>query len=150
MPKSQAKANVIEDARARFEDVLGNVERDWKRLQKDADKRRKEIETRVEREVKKLRTQIEKTPLAKRAHELRQKAEKRAERFRSELRESPAAKRAEELRDQAQARFGEMLGSAGIATASDVEKLERRVAALARELKASTKHPKHTQHPASA
>lgn len=138
---AKAKAGVIEGARARFEDVIGNVERDWKRLQKDADKRRKEIETRVEREVKKLRSQIEKSPLAKRAHQLRERAEARAERMREELRESPAAKRAEELREQAQARFGEMLGRAGIATASDVERLERRVAALARELKAA-KQPK--------
>ncbi len=146
MAKAQAKANVIEDARTRIEDVIGNVERDWKRLQKDADKRRKELETRAMREVKKLRTQLEASPLAKRAQELRGKAEKRAARFREELRESPAAKRAEELRDQAQARFGEMLGSAGIATASDVEKLEKRVAALAREMKA----PKRAKRPAAA
>lgn len=146
MAKAQAKANVIEDARARFEDVLGNVERDWKRLQKDADKRRKELETRALREVKKLRSQLEKSPLAKRAQELRGKAEKRASQFREELRESPAAKRAEQLRDQAQARFGEMLGSAGIATASDFERLEKRVAALARELKAA----KQAKHPAAA
>ncbi|HEY8121384.1 MAG TPA: hypothetical protein VII78_08700 [Myxococcota bacterium] len=142
MAKAQAKTNVIEEARTRFEDVLGNVERDWKRLQKDADKRRKDIETRVEREVKKLRTQIEKSPLAKRAQELREKAEERAERMRDELRESPVGKRAEELREQAQARFGEMLGRAGIATASDVEKLEKRIAAIARELKAKKQHPK--------
>jgi chromosome segregation ATPase len=135
MAKTQARTTVIEDARARFEDAFGNVERDWKQLRKDADKRRKEIETRVEREVKKLRTQLEKSTLAKRAQAMREKAEKRAERMREELRESPAGKRAEELREQAQARFGEMLGLAGIATASDVEKLEKRVAALARELK---------------
>ena len=136
MAKTQAKTNVIEEARTRFEDVLGNVERDWKRLQKNAEKRRKDTLARVEREVKKLRTQIEKSPLAKRAQELREQAETRVEKLRDELRESPAAKRAEELREQAQARFGEMLGRAGIATASDVEKLEKRVAALARELKA--------------
>jgi polyhydroxyalkanoate synthesis regulator phasin len=135
MAKSQARMTVIEEARARFEDAFGNVERDWKQLRKDADKRRKEIETRVEREVKKLRAQLEKSTLAKRAQAMRAKAEKRAERMREELRESPAGKRAEELREQAQARFGEMLGRAGIAAASDVEKLEKRVAALARELK---------------
>jgi polyhydroxyalkanoate synthesis regulator phasin len=146
MAKTQTRTNVIDEARARFEDAFGNVERDWKQLRKDADKRRKEIETRVEREVKKLRTQIEKSPLAKRAQELRQKAEKRAERVREELRESPVAKRAEELREQAQARFGKMLGRAGIATASDVEKLEKRVAALARELKAK----KPAKQPAAA
>ncbi len=150
MPKTQARTNVIDEARARFEDAFETVERDWKQLRKDADKRRKEIETRVEREVKKLRTQLEKSPIAKRAQELREKAEERAERIREELRDSAAAKRAEELRDQAQVRFGEMLGMAGIATASDVEKLEKRVAALARELKASAKHPKTPQHAASA
>jgi chromosome segregation ATPase len=143
MAKTQARTTVIDEARARFENAFGNVERDWKQLRKDADKRRKEIETRVEREVKKLRTQLEKSALAKRAHELREKAEKRAERMREELRESPAGKAAEELREQAQARFGEMLGLAGIATASDVEKLEKRVAALARELK-TKKRPKES------
>jgi archaellum component FlaC len=136
MAKTQARSNVIEEARTRFEDAFGNVERDWKQLRKDADKRRKELETRVEREVKKFRAQIEKSPLAKRAQALREKLEERAAEMRDELRESPAAKRAEELREQAQARFGEALGYAGIATAADVEKLERRVAALARELKA--------------
>jgi archaellum component FlaC len=146
MAKTQARTTVIEEARTRFENAFGNVERDWKQLRKDADKRRKEIETRVEREVKKLRTQLEKSALAKRAQELREKAEKRAERMREELRESPAGKRAEELREQAQARFGEMLGLAGIATASDVEKLEKRVAALARDLKAK----KHSKESAAA
>ena len=146
MAKTRARTNVIEEARARFEDAFGNVERDWKQLRKDADKRRKEIETRVERELKRLRTQIEKTPLAKHAQDLREKAEERAEQFRTELRESAVGKRAEELREQAQARFGEMLGRAGIASASDVAKLERRVAALSRELRAK----KQAKQPAAA
>jgi hypothetical protein len=136
MAKTQARTSVLEDARARIEDAFEGAQRDWKQLRKDADKRRKEIETRVERELKKFRTQLEKSPLAKRAQELREKAEERAEELRAELRDSQAAKRAEELRDQVQARFGEMLGFAGIATASDLEKLERRVASLARKLDA--------------
>jgi chromosome segregation ATPase len=135
MAKTQARPGVLEDARARIEDAFEGAQRDWKQLRKDADKRRKEIETRVERELKKFRTQLEKSPLAKRAQELREKAEERAEQLRADLRDSDAAKRAEELRDQVHARFGEMLGFAGIATASDLGKLERRVAALARELK---------------
>jgi polyhydroxyalkanoate synthesis regulator phasin len=146
MAKTQARTNVIEEARTRFEDAFGNVERDWKQLRKDADKRRKDIEARIEREVKRLRAQVEKSPLVKRAQALREKAEARAEQFRSDLRESPAGKRAEEMRDQAQARFGEMLGRAGIATAVDVEKLEKRVAALARELKTK----KQAKQPAAA
>jgi archaellum component FlaC len=135
MAKAQARTNVIEEARSRFEDALGNVQRDWKRLQKDADQRRKQIEARVEREVKRLRSEIEKSPLAKRAQELRDKAEARAARLREELRESPAVKRAEQLREQAQERFQDMLGFAGIASVADVQKLERRVNALASELK---------------
>ena len=46
-------------------------------------------------------------------------------------------KRVEELREQAEERFEGMLGNFGIATATDIEKLERRVNALARELKAN-------------
>ena len=136
MAKAQARTNVIDEARARFEDVIGNVERDWKRLQKNADKRRKDIESRVERQLSKLRAELEKSPLVERVKELRDQAEERSERFRSELRESAAMKRVEELREQAEERFEGMLGNFGIATATDIEKLERRVNALARELKA--------------
>jgi polyhydroxyalkanoate synthesis regulator phasin len=142
MAKTQARTNVIDEARARFEDALGNAKREFKRVQKDADKRRKDLEARVEREVKKFRTELEKRPLVKRAQELREQAEARVEELRSELRESAAMKRAEELREQAQARYGEMLGYAGIATAAEVERLEKRVAALSRELKAK-KTAKH-------
>lgn len=137
MAKAQARTNVIDEARARFESVVGNVERDWKRLQKSADKRRKDIEARVERQVRKLRVELEKSPLVERAKELRDQAEERSERFRAELRESSAMKRAEELRKQAEERFEGMLGTFGIASASDIEKLERRVNALARELKSN-------------
>jgi len=142
MAKAQARTNVIEEARSRFEDALGNVQRDWKRLQKDADQRRKQIENRVEREVKRLRSEFEKSPLAKRAQELREKAEARAERLRSELKASPAGKRAEELREQAKEGFAEMLGRAGIASVADIEKLERRVNALASELKPKARKTK--------
>jgi hypothetical protein len=135
MAKSQTRTNVIEEARARFESAFEGAQRDWKQMRKDADKRRKDIESRIERELKKLRAQVEKSPLAKRAQELRDKAEERARELRDELRDSPLGKRAEELREQAQARYGEMLGRAGIASAAEVEKLEKRVAALARELK---------------
>jgi polyhydroxyalkanoate synthesis regulator phasin len=143
MAKAQTRTSVIEDARTRFEEAFEGVERDWKQLRKDAEKRRKETVSRVERELKKLRAQIEKSPLAKRAQELRDKAEERAQQLRDELRESPMGKRAEELREKAQARFGEMLGRAGIATAADFEKLERRVNALARELKTQTHKGPH-------
>jgi polyhydroxyalkanoate synthesis regulator phasin len=136
MAKTQARINVIEEARARFEDALGNAKREFKRVQKDAEKRRKDLEARVEREVKKFRSELDKSPVVKRAQELREQAEARVETLRGELRESAAAKRAEELREQAQARYGEMLGYAGIATSAEVEKLEKRVAALSRELKA--------------
>jgi len=142
MAKAQARTNVIDEARSRFEDALGSVQRDWKRLQKDADQRRKQIEARVEREVKRLRSEIEKSPLAKRAQELRDKAEARAARLRDELRESAAAKRAEELREQAQERFNGMLGFAGIASVADIQKLERKVNALASELKPKPRRTK--------
>jgi replication fork clamp-binding protein CrfC len=136
MAKTQTRTNVIDEARARFEDALGNAKREFKRVQKDAEKRRKDLEARVEREVKKFRTELEKSPVAKRAQELREQAETRVEQLRDELRESAVLKRAEEIRGHAQARYGEMLGYAGIATAAEVERLEKRVAALSREMKA--------------
>jgi archaellum component FlaC len=142
MAKAQARTNVMDEARNRFEDALGNVQRDWKRLQKDAEQRRKQLETRMEREVKRVRTEIENSPLAKRAQELRDKAEERAARFRAELRQSPVGKRAEELREQAQERFAEMLGLVGIASVLDIQKLERRVNTLANELKPKARKTK--------
>jgi hypothetical protein len=144
MAKSQTRTNVIDDARARFESAFEGAQRDWKQMRKDADKRRKDIEARIERELKKLRAQVEKSPLGKRALELRDKAEERASELRSELRDSALGKRAEELREQAQARYSELLGRAGIATAADLEKLEKRLAALARELK--TKRQPRGEH----
>ena len=136
---TRTSKGVLDGARERFEEAWENAQSDWKRLQKDAEKRRSEIEATVERQVKRLRAELKKSPLVQRAEELRKEAEDRAERFRAELRKNEAWKRAEELRKEAEQRFEEgfvqLLGSLRIASVSELEKLDRKVNQVARKLK---------------
>jgi hypothetical protein len=130
---------LIEEGRERVEGALKDMTRDWKRLQKRADQGRKQFEQRAQREVRRLQTEIRKSPLVKRAEEQRKLIERRARKLSNELRNSSAVKRAESLRKEAETRLEEQLeslfGLLRIASASEVTRLERKVDQLTRKLR---------------
>ncbi len=130
---------LIEEGRERVEGALKDMGRDWKRLQKRADQGRKQFEQRAQREVKRLQSEIRKSPLVKRAEEQRRQLERRARKLSSELRKSPAVKRAESLRKDAETRLGGQLeslfGLLRIASTSEMTRLERKVDQLTRKLR---------------
>ena len=103
---------IIQDGLDRVESVVRTFERDWKRLQKQADRRRREIEKRAERQVK---------------------------RFQAEILKNPVVQRAQTLRSDAVRVVGEqvdaLLGTLRIASHGDVERLERKVGQLNRKLR---------------
>jgi chromosome segregation ATPase len=116
-----AEANIIEEGMDRIEDAFRSIERDFRRLQKRADRRRKQLEKQAEKRVKQFQTDIRKNRVVKRAEDLR----------------SDALKAIEEQVDS-------LLSNLRIASQADVSKLERKVAQLnkkVRELEKQNKQP---------
>ncbi len=130
---------LIEEGRERFEGALEDMGRDWKRLQKRADQGRKQFEQRAQRQVKKLQSELRKSPLVKRAEVQRKQLERRARKLGNELLNSAPVKRAESLRKDAETRFQDQLeslfGLLRIASTSEVTRLERKVDQLTRKLR---------------
>jgi hypothetical protein len=107
-----AQANLIQDGIDRFESAVKSVERDFRRLQKQADKRRKELEKRAERQVKKLQADLRKSPVIQRAESLRTEAVRVVEEGVETL-----------------------LGTLRIASHGEVQRLERKVSQLGRKIR---------------
>jgi len=108
---------LLEEGRERFEGALKDMERDWKRLQKRADQGRKQFEQRAQRQVKRIQSELRKSPLVKRAEELRKDAETRIE-----------------------SQIESLFGLLRIASSSEVSRLERKVDQLNRKLRELEKH----------
>jgi hypothetical protein len=129
--RTQSKSP-IEEGRDRLTSAV-------KKLRRTAEQRRKALERRADR----LRSELRKNPVVKRAEKQAQELEKRAEKLRGELRNTPAVKRAEALRKDAEKAIESgvetLLGNLRIASASEVSRLERRLAAIDRKLNALEK-----------
>jgi polyhydroxyalkanoate synthesis regulator phasin len=130
---------LIEEGRERFEGALKDMERDWKRLQKRADQGRKQFEQRAQRQVKRIQTELRKSPLVKRAEEQRKLLERRARKLGNELLNSSAVKRADSLRKDAETRLEGQLenlfGLLRIASTTEISRLEKKVDQLNRKLR---------------
>jgi len=116
-----AEANFIEEGIDRIENAFRSIERDFRRLQKRADRRRRQFERQAEKRVKRIQTDIRKNPVVKRAEDLRSDAVKTIE-------------------DQVDG----LLANLRIASHAEVHKLERKVAQLnrkVRELEKLNKQP---------
>lgn len=114
-----AEANFIQEGIDRVENAFRSIEKDFKRLQKRAEKRRKQFEKEAEKRVKKFQTELRNNRVVKRAEDLR----------------SDALKTIEDQVDT-------LLANLRIASHSEVNKLERKVAQLnkkVRELEKSHK-----------
>jgi hypothetical protein len=113
-----AEASFIQEGVGRVQSALKSLDKEYRRIQKQADARLRRVEKRAERQIKRLRAGIQRSPLAKRAEDVR--------------------RRVEEARSEAQSvfegRLEAMLGTLKIATRTEMEKLERKVALQNRKL----------------
>ena len=107
-----AEANFIEEGMDRIEDAFRSIEKDLRRLQKRADKRRKQFERQAEKRVKQLQSDFRNNSVVKRAESLR----------------GDAVKAIEEQVDV-------VLANLRIASQADVHKLERKVAQLNKKVR---------------
>ena len=114
-----AEANFIEEGMDRIEDAFRSIEKDLKRLQKRADKRRQQFERQAEKRVKQLQSDIRKNPVVKRAESLRGDAQKAIEE-----------------------QVDGLLANLRIATHADVNKLGRKVAQLNKKVRELEKQSK--------
>lgn len=119
--------NIFEEGAERFESTVRSLEKDWKRIQKRAEQRRREFEKRAEKQVKRLRGELRRSPLVK-----------RVERMGGDVRKSDAFKWAESMRRNAQStlqgQVDGLLAAFRIAPQSEVHRLERKVSQLNRKL----------------
>ena len=113
-----AEASFIREGVGRVQSALKSLDKEYRRVQKQADVRLRRVEKRAERQIKRLRSGLLRSPLAKRAEDVR--------------------RRVEEARSEAQSvfegRLEAMLGTLKIATRTEIEKLDRKVALLNRKL----------------
>lgn len=107
-----AQANVLQDGIDRFQGAVKEIDKRYKQLQKQADKRRKAFEKNAEQRVKRIRTELRKNPVLKRAEDMR-----------------------EEAASQFEERYDQMLQLFRVATQSEVQRLERKVAQLNRKVR---------------
>jgi hypothetical protein len=107
------KSSAIQGGLDRVETTLRSLEKDWKRIQKKADQRRRNLEKRAEKQVKRLQRELRGSKVVQRAGSLG----------------SDARKRVEEGVDA-------LLGGLRIASHADVARLERKVSALNRKVRA--------------
>ena len=114
-----AEANFIEEGIDRIENAFRSIEKDFKRLQKRADRRRRQFERQAEKRVKQIQTDFRKNRVVKRAEDLRGDAVKNIE-------------------DQVDA----LLANLRIASHAEVHKLERKVAQLNKKVRELEKQSK--------
>ncbi len=107
-----AQASIIQEGFDRFEEARRSFEKSYRRIQKRADKRRRDFERSAEKRVRRFRTDLRKNPLVKRVGGLREETTKRVE-------------------EQVE----QFLATFRIATQSEVSRLERKVAQLNRKVR---------------
>ena len=118
-----AQANVFEQGFDRFQATVRDVDRQVQRVRRELGKRRRSLE----RELKRRRTDLEK------------RATRQLRRLRTELRRNATFRRAEtlqaETRERIEQQIDQVLSSIPVASKSDVEGLEKRIARLTRRVR---------------
>ena len=114
-----AQANLIQDGIDRVQSAFQSLDKEYRRLQKTADKRRKEFEKRAEKQLRRFQSELRKSPIVKRAEGVRAKVDE----ARGEARQK--------LTD----RLESVLGAMQIATRTEIEKLDRKLALLNKKVR---------------
>ena len=112
----QARANIIEESFERVQDRFRNAGEELQKLQKRADKNRRQFAKRTQKRTEKVQKQLLEIPAIKAADEFRV-----------------------EVFKQIEANMDEFLSRLPIAPNSDIKKLERKVSALTKKVRALEK-----------
>ena len=129
-----AQANIVQESIDRFQEAFESIDREVEKLQKNLRSRGKELEKELESRRK---------GLEKRWNEGRKEFEKRAqeggELLRTELSKSETYRRADEIRKDVNKFLAkgleEVLGAVGLASKSDLTKLNRRLNQLSKKVR---------------
>jgi polyhydroxyalkanoate synthesis regulator phasin len=118
-----AQTSVFEQGIDRFQETFKDVDRQVQRVRRELARRRRSLE----REIQKRRADLEKL------------AGRQVRRLRTELRRSPAFRRAESLqagaRQRLERQIDQVRSAIPVASRGDVESLERKIAGLTRRVR---------------
>ena len=114
-----AEANFIQDGIDRVQSAFQSLDKEYRRLQKQADRRRKDFEKRAEKQLKRFSSELRKSPLVKRAEGVRARVDEGRGGAQQVLAE----------------RLDSLLGTLQIATRTEVEKLDRKLALLNKKVR---------------
>jgi polyhydroxyalkanoate synthesis regulator phasin len=114
-----AQANLIQDGIDRVQSAFQSLDKEYRRLQKTADKRRKEFEKRAEKQIRRFQSELRKSPIVKRAEGVRAKV----------------GEASGEARQKLTDRLETVLGAMQIATRTEIEKLDRKLALLNKKVR---------------
>jgi polyhydroxyalkanoate synthesis regulator phasin len=120
-----AQANLIQDGIDRVQSAFQSLDKEYRRLQKTADKRRKEFEKRAEKQIKRFQTELRKSPIVKRAEGVRARV----------------GEAGGEARQVLTDRLETVLGALQIATRTEIDKLDRKLALLNKKVRELEQKP---------
>ena len=132
---------LFQDGVERVRDAYGSIGTELQRVQRELRTRRKKIEKRLETGRKDIEKRFasQRKELEKRLETQRKQFEKRTQKLRTELEKSPAVKRIETLRRDATRQFEQgianVLNRLQIASTSDLEKIDRKISLINKQVK---------------
>ena len=136
--------NLFQDGVERVRDAYDSLSPQIQRVQRELRARRKKIEKRFETSRK---------DIEKRIASQRKQIEKRTQKLRSELEKNPAVKRLETLRKDAAKQFEQgvtgVLNRLQIASTSDLQKIDRKISLINKQVKEMGKRKRSTSNGAA-
>ncbi len=110
------QVSLVQEGVDRLNDAFHSIDHEFQRVQKELTTRRRSVEKRTRKELNRLQSELKKSPLVKRAKSLRK-----------------------DLTKEVEASMDSFLGLIRVASKSDVERIDKKLATLNRHLKAVEK-----------
>jgi len=133
--------NLFQDGVERVRDAYDSLSPQIQRVQRELRTRRKKIEKRFETGRKDIEKRIatQRKDIEKRLETQRKQFEKRTQKLRTELEKYPAVKRLETIRKDATKQFEQsvstVLNRLQIASKSDLDRIDRKISAINKQMK---------------
>jgi len=148
--------NLFQDGVERVREAYGSLGTELQRVQKELRVRRKKIEKRLETGRKDIekRFATQRKDLEKRLETQRKQIEKRTQKLRAEIEKYPAVQRLDAIRKDATKQFEQgasrVLNSLQIASKSDLDRIDRKISAINKQMKEMGRRPKRSTSQATA
>lgn len=132
---------IFQDGVDRVREAYGNIAPELQRVQRELRARRKKIEKRLETGRKDIEKRLasQRKEIEKRFETQRKQIEKRTQKLRSELEKNPTLKRLETIRKDATKQFEQsvstVLNRLQIASKSDLDRIDRKISAINKQMK---------------